>query len=303
MGAIARRLRRTKRLTRAVAAASGLRGAIEMPKPRLEVRLLETPQEFRQCELIQRRVWDTLDVGSGLLIATQKHGGIVIGTLVNGRVAGFLCAFLARYRGRLIHWSHMMAVEAPLRDQGCGLRMKLLHRKIALERGIPSICWTYDPLQSRNAKLNITRLGAVVEEYVPDCYGHFPSLIEKGLLTDRFVVNWRIGTARVERRLRGEMPLFDPALARVNETRMNAGGFPENRAIHLALEDPRLLVEIPSQTDAMRSEALPLARRWRLETRRIFQRYLAAGFHVEDFIPPNPATEGRGFYLLRRHRG
>ena len=273
-----------------------------MPKPRLEIRLLETSQEFRQCELIQKRVWETLDIGTGVLTITQKYGGIVIGTLADGRVAGFLCAFLARYRGRLIHWSHMMAVDARLRDRGCGLRMKLLHRKIALARGIPSICWTFDPLQSRNAKLNITRLGAIVEEYVPDCYGHFPSVIEKGLPSDRFVVNWRIGTARVERRLRGEAPAFDLSLPRVNEARLNARGFPENRALHLTLQDPRLLVEIPSQTDEMRSEALPLARRWRLEARRIFRRYLAAGYRVEDFIPPSPATEGRCFYVLRRQR-
>jgi predicted GNAT superfamily acetyltransferase len=270
--------------------------------PRLEVRLLKTPGEYLQCERIQRHVWGTLDVGSSFLTATQKHGGVVIGTIVNGRVAGFLCAFLARYRGRLIHWSHMMGVEARLRDQGCGFRMKLLHRKVALERGIQSICWTYDPLQSRNAKLNISHLGAVAEEYVPEYYGHFPSVLEKGLPSDRFVVKWRVGTGRVARRLRGETPVFDPSLPRVNETRMNARGFPENSAIHLTLTNPRLLVAIPTQTDDMRSRALPLARRWRLETRRIFARYLSAGYRVEDFFSPNPVTEGRCFYLLRRNR-
>ncbi len=215
-------------------------------------------------------------------------------------MAGFLCAFLARYDGRLIHWSHMMAVEARLRNQGCGFRMKLLHRELALERGIKCICWTYDPLQSRNAKLNISRLGGVVEEYTPDCYGHFPSVIEKGLPSDRFVVNWRIGTSRVAQRLRGETPPFDLSLARVNETRMNTRGFPENLNLQLNLTHPLLLVEIPAQTDHMRSRALPLARRWRLETRRIFSHYFSAGYRVEDFYPPDPATDGRCFYLLRR---
>jgi predicted GNAT superfamily acetyltransferase len=52
-----------------------------------------------------------------------------------------------------------MAVEAKYRDQGFGFRMKLAHRQIALERGLKSICWTFDPLQSRNARLNISRLG------------------------------------------------------------------------------------------------------------------------------------------------
>lgn len=273
-----------------------------MPMPRLEIRLLKSPDEYRQCERLQERVWGNLDVGAGALTVAQTHGGVVIGTIANGRVAGFLCAFLARYRGRLIHWSHMMAVEARLRDQGCGLRMKLLHRKVALERGLQSICWTFDPLQSRNAKLNISSLGAVVEEYAPDYYGHFPSVIEKGLPSDRFVVIWRIGTERVRRRLGGEAPPFDLSLARVNETRMNTRGFPENLAIHLELTHPRMLVEIPARTDDMRSRALPLARRWRLETRHIFTCYFSAGYRVEDFFPPATATEGRCFYLLHRHR-
>jgi predicted GNAT superfamily acetyltransferase len=143
-------------------------------------------------------------------------------------------------------------------------------------------------------------LGAVAEEYVPDCYGRFPSLLEKGLPSDRWVVNWRIATARVEARLRGENPAFEPALPRVNETRLNAQGFPQNRTIRLDLALRRLLVETPAQTDAMRSQAMPLARRWRLEARRIFQHYVSAGYRVEDFFPPQPATEGRCFYLLRR---
>jgi predicted GNAT superfamily acetyltransferase len=74
--------------------------------------------------------------------------------------------------------------------------------------------------------LNVSRLCAVVEQYVPDYYGHFPSVLEKGLASDRFVVNWRIGTARVAKRLRGEAPPFDPLLPCVNETRLNAGSFP-----------------------------------------------------------------------------
>jgi predicted GNAT superfamily acetyltransferase len=271
-----------------------------MPMPRAEIRLLKNLEEYRQCEPIQRRVWGTLGVGSEVMTVTQKYGGVVVGTIVKGRVAGFIYAFLARYHGRLVHWSHMMAVEAKFRDKGFGFRMKLFHRKLALERGLKSICWTYDPLQSRNAKLNISRLGAAVDQYVPDCYGHFPSLLDKGLPSDRFVVNWHIATARVRARLQGESLPVDASLPRVNETRLTARGFPENRVIRFDLTHRGLLVEIPAHTDDMRSRALLLARRWRLETRRILERYLSAGYHVEDFLPPQPATEGRCFYLLRR---
>jgi len=272
----------------------------EKSMPRIEVRLLRNLEECRQCERAQTHTWGAPGVTSEAMTAAAKYGGVLIGTLIDGKVVGFIFAFLAQYHGRLAHWSHMMAVEAKYRDQGFGFKMKMVHRQVALERGIKSICWTFDPLQSRNARLNISRLGALAEEYVPDCYGRFPSLLEKGLPSDRWVVNWRISTARVERRLRGETPPFDPTLPRVNDARLNAQGFPQNRAIRLDLADRRLLVETPTQTDAMRTKAMPLARRWRLEARRIFQDYLAKGYRVEDFFPPQTATEGRCFYLLRR---
>jgi predicted GNAT superfamily acetyltransferase len=268
--------------------------------PRAEIRLLKNLDEYQQCERIQRHVWGAPAVSSEVMIVTQEHGGAIVGAMVGSRVVGFIYAFLARYHGHLVHWSHMMAVDAGFRDQGFGFRMKLFHRKLALERGLKSICWTYDPLQSRNAWLNISRLGAVVDEYVPDCYGHFPSLLERGLPSDRFVVNWHLASARVRARLQAETAPVDASLPHVNATRLTARGFPQNRAVWLRLTHPRLLVEIPARTDEMRSQALPLARRWRLETRRIFGRYLAAGYRVEDFLPPQPATEGRCFYLLRR---
>src|SRR3989449_5042609 len=216
---------------------------------RIRVRLLKTQGEFRQCERLQQIVWGTLGVSSEVMTVTQKYGGVVLGAFVGDRLAGFICAFLARRRDRLIHWSHMMAVAPEDRDRGLGFRMKLEHRRLALARGIKSICWTYDPLQSRNAALNVSRLGARVEEYVPDCYGHFPSRIEKGLASDRFVVNWRIALPVVARRLKKAPPAQGSLLLpRVNETRLNAQGLLVNRKIFWGVHEPRLLVEIPSNT-------------------------------------------------------
>ena len=266
----------------------------------VEVRLLQEVEEYQQCEGVQTHVWGAPGVTREVLTATQKYGGAVIGTLIAGKVVGFIYAFLAQYHGRLVHWSHMMAVEAKYRDQGWGFKMKILHRQIAMDRGLQSICWTFDPLQSRNAALNISRLGALADDYVPDCYGRFPSLLEKGLPSDRWVANWRIATSRVEERLRGERPLFDPALPRANVTRLNSKGFPQNLTLRLDLATRRLLIETPAATDAMRRKDMPLARRWRQEARRIFEHYLSVGYRVVDFFPPQTATEGRCYYLLQR---
>ena len=271
---------------------------------RAQIRLLERLTEFEECERIQKAVWGAISVASEVMAVTQKYGGAVLGAFVDNECVGFIYAFLARRRGRLVHWSHQMAVRDGFRDLGIGFKMKMAHRRHALQQGLKSICWTYDPLQSRNAVLNISRLGAQVEEYVPDCYGHFPSLIEKELPSDRFVVNWKIASNGVGRSRRGDPPQIRTAtLPSVNPTRL-AREFLENRELLLDLRQPRFLVEIPTNTDRMRAKSLDLARRWRLETRRLFQHYFSSGYTVVGLVTPSSANDGRCFYVLgrRRHR-
>jgi len=265
------------------------------------VRFMKTPQEFRECEAIQQEVWGTVAASGELLGVTQKCGGVVLGAFVGRKFAGFLFALLARRKGRLIHWSHMMAVREGFRDLGLGLRMKLLHRKVALADGIKSICWTFDPLQSRNAYFNIARLGVSIEEYIVDCYGRFPSAIERGLPSDRLVANWQISSRHVARRLReGPQQRDITAIPRANAAQLNARGFLECRKLERLFNHRRVLIEIPSNTDEMRSADLNLATRWRMESRKLFERYLGAGYGVEDFVAPREATAGRCFYVLRR---
>ena len=74
--------------------------------PRVQVRLLKSQDEYRECERIQKAVWGTYAVSSEVLTVTQKYGGAVLGAIVERKVVGFIYAFLARRHGRLVHWSH-----------------------------------------------------------------------------------------------------------------------------------------------------------------------------------------------------
>jgi predicted GNAT superfamily acetyltransferase len=107
---------------------------------------------------------------------------------------------------------------------------------------------------------------------------------------------------RVARRLgmSKRVPARFASLPRANETRINAQGLLENRGLHLNLSAPRIAVEIPSDTDAMRGKNLRLALRWRMTTRIIFRRYFSRGYRVADFVPPHPQSGGLCFYVLSR---
>lgn len=268
--------------------------------PSIQIRALKTLEEFRACERIQLEVWGNLGVGSEIMSVTAKYGGAVVGAITGGRVVGFLYAFLARRHGRLVHWSHMMAVEPKFRDRRLGFQMKLAHRRLALACGVKSICWTYDPLQSRNATLNIHRLGGTVDEYIENCYGRFPSRIEKGLPSDRFVVDWRIASAAVARQLSGKGGDHQrfATLPFANAASTNARGFLKNTGLRLNLNVPRIAVQIPDNTDTMRVKDLALSERWRLETRKIFTTYFARGYRVQEFVPNNRSNGAAFSYIL-----
>jgi predicted GNAT superfamily acetyltransferase len=102
--------------------------------------------------------------------------------------------------------SHHLAVLPAWRNGGVGRRLKLAQRDDALARGIELIEWTFDPLEIKNAHLNIARLGAIARRYRHNFYGHTSSPLQGGLPTDRLVAEWWLKSDRVERILRGEQP-------------------------------------------------------------------------------------------------
>ena len=102
----------------------------------------------------------------------SKPGGQVLGAFDStGRMVGFTLALAGFHDGKPFLHSHMAAVLPELQNQKIGRMLKLAQREEALSRGIRLIEWTFDPLELRNAHFNIVRLGAVMERFIPNCYG------------------------------------------------------------------------------------------------------------------------------------
>ena len=95
----------------------------------------------------------------------------------------------------------MMGVMHEHRRSGLGRALKLAQRDRALATGFTLMEWTFDPLQALNAHLNFAKLGVVCDEYVRNLYGDSTSTLHRGTPTDRFVVEWRLTTPHVERRI------------------------------------------------------------------------------------------------------
>jgi predicted GNAT superfamily acetyltransferase len=95
----------------------------------------------------------------------------------------------------------MLAVLPEYRNARLGRRLKLAQREDALARGFDRMEWTFDPLEIKNARLNIARLGAIARRYIPDFYGPSTSPLQGGLPTDRLVAEWWLRSERVRRTL------------------------------------------------------------------------------------------------------
>jgi predicted GNAT superfamily acetyltransferase len=256
----------------------------------MRLRDLDTIDDYDAVVRLQREVWgaDYDDVvPRSQFVVAAKTGGILIGAEDDGgRIVAFVFSVPGLRHGRIVQWSHMLGVTPAARGQALGLRLKLAQRERTLARGIDLIEWTYDPLLAGNARLNVHRLGCVVEAYVDDVYGPSTSPLHGGVPTDRFIASWHVASPHVARRIEaGALVARDASVGKavhVLRTR-EAGAF---RVPHgepdLSHDEPRLRVEIPAGFARLLAEAPELALAWRQAARRVFHTYFARGYRVVD---------------------
>ncbi len=167
----------------------------------VEIRPVETPEEYRACVELQERVWGrgfSQRVPTAILKVSRRLGGVVSGAWIQDRtLVGFVFGMTGWEDGVPVHWSDMLAVDPQFRDGGLGRRLKLHQRDELLGMGVRRMYWTFDPLESRNAYLNLERLGAVGRDYIRDMYGTSDSPLHRGIGTDRFLAVWEMDSRRV----------------------------------------------------------------------------------------------------------
>ncbi len=268
------------------------------------IRPVETLAGYQAIEHVQRQAWGMPDVevvSASLLVTVQRHGGLVLGAFTpEEQLVGFAFGFLGRdVRGRLHHHSHQTAVLPPFQHNNIGYRLKLAQRDHVLQQGLDLITWTFDPLQSRNAYLNLHKLGAICHTYLRDAYGAMPDALNAGLPSDRFEVEWHLRSQHVVQRLQA---------AAANVPAQRAHGIPvlnpapPNDLAHATtatlLQGQPVLLEIPVNLDAIKAANMEHARMWRWHTRTLFEAAFAAGYTATDLV----MNDGRSYYLLE-HEG
>jgi predicted GNAT superfamily acetyltransferase len=177
------------------------------------IRLCHDLEEMRACVALQKEVWNFSDadlVPLRMFVVADKIGGQIIAAFDGREVVGFGLSIPGYRDGRSYLHSHMLAVRQNYRNAGLGRRIKLFQRDDALARGFELIEWTFDPLEIKNAYLNIEKLGAIARRYNINQYGITSSPLQGGLPTDRLVAEWWLESKRVESILKGKKSEFKP---------------------------------------------------------------------------------------------
>ena len=168
----------------------------------IEIRQLFQLSEFEEVLALQKSIWSFADIELlplRFLVVVSKVGGHVFGAYDGARMIGFCFAIPGiKPDGRPYLHSHMLGVLPEYRNFAIGRNLKLRQRDDALARGIQVIEWTFDPLELKNAFLNIEKLGAIVRRYNENQYGTTSSPLHGGLPTDRCIAEWWIATPRAE---------------------------------------------------------------------------------------------------------
>ena len=176
------------------------------------IRHCQGIEELRTCVALQKEVWNFSDadlVPLRMFVVAEKVGGQVMGAFEGRGMVGFALSVPGTRSGHVYLHSHMLAVRKDHRNSGLGRRLKLLQREDALARGIKLIEWTFDPLEIKNAYLNIEKLGAIARRYNINQYGITSSPLQGGLPSDRLIAEWWLNSKRVETLLsNGKNPSF-----------------------------------------------------------------------------------------------
>ena len=226
----------------------------------VQIRKLETLIDQNLGRDIFDETWE-MDAGTeitpNLLQAMVHSGAYLSGAFIAEKCVGASFAFPATTTGLHLH-SHMTAVLDDYRNQGIGNSLKIDQWYWAKKNNYKEITWTFDPLVARNAKLNLIKLGADISSYYPNFYGDMPDGLNAGDESDRVMASWKVV---------GEQPVAKSIITNPNES--------------------DVLIKIPGDIVAIRSENISENLKWRHNVRDEFMRAFEKGGKVVGFSANN----------------
>lgn len=232
------------------------------------IRRLHGVEELEDARHVCDSVWPSVaggtEITQNLITAMEHAGGYMSAAYLQEaphKPVGAVVSFLGRHKEADGQWhthlhSHMTAVLESVRDKSIGTLLKRDQRLWAIDNGIETITWTFDPLVRRNARLNLIKLGADVSEYLVNFYGAMQDQLNHGDDSDRLMAAWHVTSERANAAAAGTLkPLTE-------------------------IPHGAIVVELPEDIVALRQADMAAAKRWRLQVREQLTTALAEGYEL-----------------------
>ncbi|MGG3470617.1 GNAT family N-acetyltransferase [Neobacillus pocheonensis] len=266
---------------------------------KIEIRSLQQIDELEDVRRLECEIWGEADsIPTHQTITAVKNGGLVLGAYDGERLVGFQYSFPG-FNGKMTYLcSHVLATDVEYRNKKIGEKLKLAQRDEALKLGYSLITWTYDPLESINGYLNIAKLGGRVSTYIENCYGEMEDLLNNGIASDRFLVEWYI---RDERPFEIEVASDCVISQSLIEWDMNHDCLPVPLSpLPLPQSEKTVYVPVPKAFRTIKETNLELAKEWRMKTREIYQHAFQQDWQITGFIKNSEPNVPVHFYVLTR---
>lgn len=260
----------------------------------LSIRSLHTVVELELVRNLEAVIWSMEDsVPLHQTVVAVKNGGFVLGAFLNNDLIGFQYSFPGFDGKKIYLCSHSLGIHPDYRKFGIGKKLKIAQKETAIQKGYDLITWTYDPLETVNGNLNFHKLGAVCSTYVKNAYGEMADILNEGIPSDRFLVEWWIKNLPVTT----QNKKFQSHPQTMKTSNQNGNLVPGKS--DLTLETNKLFVPVPSNFQEIKEVDFSLAIKWRTTTREVFSHYLNQGWVVTNLIK-DIHKQDRYLYLLEK---
>ncbi|WP_349729347.1 GNAT family N-acetyltransferase [Peribacillus frigoritolerans] len=269
----------------------------------IAIRSLHRIEELEDVRKLESDIWGENDsIPTHQTITAVKNGGLVLGAYCEEKLIGFQYSFPG-FNGQTAYLcSHILGIDEQFRNKGIGEKLKLAQREEALKLGFSLITWTYDPLESINGYLNIAKLGGVCSTFIANCYGEMEDLLNSGIPSDRFLVEWHIGKKETTDSSGQGIPLDFAIENSLIQWETNEKGLPVP-SFTLPLPEQNwdtAFVAVPKDFRTIRVTNSQAATEWRMRTRDTFTDLFQQGWEVTDFIKNSMTEIPVQFYVLTR---
>jgi predicted GNAT superfamily acetyltransferase len=257
-------------------------------------RRLTKIEEMHAASDFITSIWGDEGYINPFLFIAQSHVGCVLnGAFKKDKVIGLNYGFIGKDENQSFLYSHILAVHPDFRASGIGAELKKMQAVYAKKQGLNCIKWTFDPLQSKNAYFNFHKLGATCNIYVPNFYGKMTNKLNRGVDSDRLLIEWNLGEEK-----RSNRNTF-------HESIMKFPFICEQDYLVPVEWKPRdeLIVAIPVPSDIQKmkeANALQCVQSWQKEMRKLFQHYFNHGYQVVDF--KFEKSKDIQYYILKKEK-